>query len=204
MHPIGACVDRTADIDDPQTRHIGRRPQLRLLSKGAALPRFCRLKKVRIESFCGLTDSFKGGALPMKKPWLTLLTVAFVGITAGVVSSCTSGFSLPPPFGPEAAPPPPPPPPGAEYPPPPPGGPPPPGAMSGPPGAPPPVGPPPGSMPPGAMPPPGMRMGEACGRELRRFCAEVPPGQGRKLECLQAHHRKLSPPCKAFLAERGR
>jgi hypothetical protein len=139
----------------------------------------------------------------MNKPWLTLLTVAFVGITAGVVSSCASGPTwLPPPFGPEAAAPPPPPPPGGEYPPPP-GGPPPPGAMVGPPGGPPPVGPPPGALPPGAMPPPGPRMSEACGRDLERFCMNVPPGQGRKLECLQAHHRKLTHACRAFLAERS-
>jgi hypothetical protein len=46
-------------------------------------------------------------------------------------------------------------------------------------------------------------MAEACGADLRRFCANVSPGQGRKLECLQSHRRKLSPPCKGFLAERG-
>jgi hypothetical protein len=53
------------------------------------------------------------------------------------------------------------------------------------------------------MPPPGPRLSEVCGRELAHFCANVPPGQGRKLECLQAHHRKLSRPCKHLLAERG-
>src|SRR6202167_3821921 len=138
---------------------------------------------------------------PMSKPWLTLLTVGFVGISAGIMSSCATA---PPPPPPDTGYVPPPPPPGGEYPPPP-GGPPPPGAMP-PPGGPPPMGPPPGAIgppPPGAMMPPGPRMGEACGPDLRRCCANVPPGQGRKLECLQAHHRKLSPPCKGFLAERG-
>ena len=140
----------------------------------------------------------------MNKPWVTLLTVGFVGITAGFMASCTTTPQFPW-FTTDAGPPPPPPPPPGYPPPPGPGEPPPPGAMP-PPGA----GPPPGAMPPpgagpppGAMPPPGMRMGEACGRDLRRFCADVPPGQGRKIECLQAHHRKLSPACKAFLAERG-
>ncbi len=186
-------------LSPPAKEQPGLRPLTRPLPEKRALPRFRRLKIVKCESVTGAI--FLRAGHPMSKPWLTLLTVGFVGISAGIMSSCATA---PPPPPPDTGYVPPPPPPGGEYPPPP-GGPPPPGAMP-PPGGPPPMGPPPGAIgppPPGAMMPPGPRMGEACGPDLRRFCANVPPGQGRKLECLQAHHRKLSPPCKGFLAERG-
>ncbi len=179
-----------------------------------SLPRFCRWKQQDC-LFSGLMILRAG--LFMNKPWLTLLTLAFVGLTAGIVSSCTTSPPPPPPPDAGYAPPPPgypPPPPG--YPPPPgPGaGPPPPGAQyMPPPGAPPPGYPPPGPgggpPPPGAMPPPGYpppergRLREACRADIARLCASVPAGQGRKRQCLEANRRKLSAPCRAFLAGRG-
>lgn len=43
----------------------------------------------------------------------------------------------------------------------------------------------------------------ACGAELKQYCANVTPGQGRELACLHAYGDKLSDACKATLPKPG-
>lgn len=42
----------------------------------------------------------------------------------------------------------------------------------------------------------------ACEGDIKHFCGNVPPGQGRIKECMKEHLHELSPPCKqAILLE---
>jgi hypothetical protein len=41
---------------------------------------------------------------------------------------------------------------------------------------------------------------QACGQDLQRFCANVQPGEGRKVQCLVARRNELSTSCSSFLA----
>jgi hypothetical protein len=169
----------------------------------------CNFEKVLVEFIRNGAAILKGGH-PMNRSFLPVfITCAFVGIAAIFMSSCATPSVEP---GPAYAPPPP----GPDYVPPP-------GAPPGapympPPGAPPPPGaeypPPPGGAPPRRAeypPPPGAQgrpaggggLREACRMDLQRFCASVPSGQGRKVQCLTAHQKKLSMSCKSFLGRRG-
>ncbi len=40
---------------------------------------------------------------------------------------------------------------------------------------------------------------EACKPDIRRFCSEVPPGEGRVKACMKAHLPELSEQCKEAL-----
>ncbi len=40
---------------------------------------------------------------------------------------------------------------------------------------------------------------QACGNDLKKFCAEVAPGGGRLLKCLKEHVKELSPGCREKL-----
>jgi len=46
-----------------------------------------------------------------------------------------------------------------------------------------------------------MALREACGADHDRFCAQVSPGGGRILACLEAHTEALSPTCRAALPQ---
>jgi hypothetical protein len=39
----------------------------------------------------------------------------------------------------------------------------------------------------------------ACKPDIREFCSQVPPGQGRIKACMKEHVRELSEPCKEAL-----
>jgi hypothetical protein len=39
----------------------------------------------------------------------------------------------------------------------------------------------------------------ACKPDIKRFCSEVPPGNGRVRACMKAHLPELSEPCKEAL-----
>jgi hypothetical protein len=41
---------------------------------------------------------------------------------------------------------------------------------------------------------------QACGQDLQRFCANVQPGEGRKVQCLVARRNELSTSCRSLLA----
>ena len=45
---------------------------------------------------------------------------------------------------------------------------------------------------------------QACKADYQRLCADVAPGGGRILACLQSHPDKLSAPCKDVLAKSGK
>jgi len=49
------------------------------------------------------------------------------------------------------------------------------------------------------MRPGAMEAARACSPDIRRFCGEVPPGQGRIKACMKAHVAELSEPCKEAL-----
>jgi hypothetical protein len=51
-----------------------------------------------------------------------------------------------------------------------------------------------GQMRPGAM-----AAARACRPDIRQFCGDVPPGQGRIKACMKAHIQELSEPCKEAL-----
>jgi len=40
---------------------------------------------------------------------------------------------------------------------------------------------------------------EACKADIKRFCSEVPPGEGRIKACMKAHLPELSEECKEAL-----
>jgi len=40
---------------------------------------------------------------------------------------------------------------------------------------------------------------EICKPDIKRFCSEVPPGEGRIKACMKAHLPELSEPCKEAL-----
>lgn len=40
---------------------------------------------------------------------------------------------------------------------------------------------------------------EVCKPDIKRFCSEVPPGEGRVKACMKAHLPELSEPCKEAL-----
>jgi hypothetical protein len=42
---------------------------------------------------------------------------------------------------------------------------------------------------------------KTCKEDLEKFCADVKPGQGRKMECLKSHREELSPHCKDEMKE---
>lgn len=37
---------------------------------------------------------------------------------------------------------------------------------------------------------------EACKDDMKKFCADVKPGEGRKMECMKSHEKDLSQGCK--------
>jgi hypothetical protein len=41
---------------------------------------------------------------------------------------------------------------------------------------------------------------EVCGNDLKKFCKDVKPGEGRGLKCLKEHEQELSPACKAKMS----
>jgi hypothetical protein len=41
---------------------------------------------------------------------------------------------------------------------------------------------------------------KACGKDVRKHCKGIPPGEGRVLACLQSKKDDLSPPCQALMA----
>ncbi|MFO1060053.1 MAG: cysteine rich repeat-containing protein [Dongiaceae bacterium] len=52
-----------------------------------------------------------------------------------------------------------------------------------------------------------MTLARACGNDIDRLCAGVPPGEGRIKACIKAHMAELSAPCfdailKAIAAEK--
>ena len=44
-----------------------------------------------------------------------------------------------------------------------------------------------------------MEAARACRPDIREFCSDVPPGQGRIKACMKAHIAELSEPCKEAL-----
>jgi hypothetical protein len=40
---------------------------------------------------------------------------------------------------------------------------------------------------------------QACKPDIRQFCSQVPPGQGRIKACMKEHLQELSEPCKEGL-----
>ena len=44
-----------------------------------------------------------------------------------------------------------------------------------------------------------MAVARACRPDIRQFCSEVAPGQGRIKACMKSHIRELSEPCKEAL-----
>jgi hypothetical protein len=40
---------------------------------------------------------------------------------------------------------------------------------------------------------------KACGKDSRKLCKGIPPGQGRVLACLKSREAELSPPCQALM-----
>jgi Cysteine rich repeat len=49
------------------------------------------------------------------------------------------------------------------------------------------------------MRPGAMVAARACRPDIRQFCGDVPPGQGRIKACMKAHLQELSEPCKEAL-----
>lgn len=39
----------------------------------------------------------------------------------------------------------------------------------------------------------------ACKQDIKQFCSQVPPGEGRIKACMKAHLHELSEPCKEAL-----
>ena len=40
---------------------------------------------------------------------------------------------------------------------------------------------------------------EACKQDIKQFCSQVPPGEGRVKACMKQHLHQLSEPCKEAL-----
>jgi hypothetical protein len=55
------------------------------------------------------------------------------------------------------------------------------------------------SAAPAQMRPGAMAAARACKPDIRQFCSDVAPGQGRIKACMKAHIRELSEPCKEAL-----
>ena len=49
------------------------------------------------------------------------------------------------------------------------------------------------------MRPGALAAARACRPDIRQFCSDVPPGQGRIKACMKAHIAELSEPCKEAL-----
>jgi hypothetical protein len=49
------------------------------------------------------------------------------------------------------------------------------------------------------MRPGAMEAAKACRPDIRQFCSDVAPGQGRIKACMKEHLRELSEPCKEGL-----
>lgn len=47
------------------------------------------------------------------------------------------------------------------------------------------------------------RMKEACGADIKNFCADVKPGEGRIVQCLEQHQAEVSQPCNQLLTKRA-
>ena len=47
------------------------------------------------------------------------------------------------------------------------------------------------------------QMRRACGVDVKKFCAEVKPGGGRILECLEDHSKEISDECYDLLEKRA-
>ena len=45
---------------------------------------------------------------------------------------------------------------------------------------------------------------KACERDIRRFCSEVKPGEGRVGSCLYGHLSELSKPCRRYAGHGGK
>lgn len=45
------------------------------------------------------------------------------------------------------------------------------------------------------------KLEKSCGKEIKKYCATVTPGEGRTIYCMQAHEDKLSPRCSYDLQE---
>jgi hypothetical protein len=56
-------------------------------------------------------------------------------------------------------------------------------------------------IPPPPVLPPGTSVGTrgACDGDAKRFCNDVPFGQGRRIACLERHEAQLTPACKPRL-----
>jgi len=50
-------------------------------------------------------------------------------------------------------------------------------------------------------PPPSKAMRQACAADVKTFCGDVTPGQGRLMACMKAHADKLSAGCQAAATE---
>jgi len=46
-------------------------------------------------------------------------------------------------------------------------------------------------------------MANECGKDLDKFCSNVPPGEGRILDCLKKNDQKVSKRCKQALKDTG-
>ncbi len=47
------------------------------------------------------------------------------------------------------------------------------------------------------------RMKEACGEDVKKFCPDVKPGEGRIAQCLEQHRAEVSQPCQEMLEKRA-
>jgi len=45
------------------------------------------------------------------------------------------------------------------------------------------------------------KLENACGSDIKKFCKDVTPGEGRMIYCMQAHEDKISPKCAYELGE---
>jgi hypothetical protein len=54
---------------------------------------------------------------------------------------------------------------------------------------------------PGAAPPPAKAMRQACTADVKTFCSDITPGQGRLMQCMKDHADKLSAGCTAAVAQ---
>jgi hypothetical protein len=45
---------------------------------------------------------------------------------------------------------------------------------------------------------------KACHEDVKKFCGEVKPGEGRIIQCLKQHSQELSPACAEQMQQRGK